>query len=187
MERPALQRLLAEVAAGLGADVPFGLLGGTAVGVGIGTQLTPALARGRFHWVLALADIGLSTPEVFREYDRRGAHANRPEPRMSDELMAALRSGEAARLGRALSNDLQQAALMLRPQLQFTLDVGEEYGALGSVVCGSGPTCAFLARDEDHALDLAVALSASGVCRTVRRAEAPAPGARVVEPESPPR
>ena len=176
--------VLAEIAAGLGADVPFGLLGGTAVGVGTGTQLTPALARGRFHWVFALADAGLPTPAVFAEFDRRFAHSIRPVPRVSDDLMAALRSGEATRLGRALSNDLQPAALGLRPSLQFTLDVGEEYGALGSVVCGSGPTCAFLARDDEHALDLAVALSAAGVCRGVRRADAPAHGARVVEPET---
>ncbi len=179
------QQQLLEVAAGLGADVPFGLVGGTAVGVGTGTRLTPALARGRFHWVFALADGGLSTAEVYAAYDRIAAGSFRPEPRVSDDLMAALRSGEAARLGPVLGNDLQRAALELRPQLRFTLDVGEEYGALGCLVSGSGPTCAFLARDEEHALDLAVALTASGVCRTVRRAEGPVPGARVVEPERP--
>ena len=94
--------------------------------------------------------------------------------------MEALRAGEPVRLGRALSNDLQRAALSLRPRLQLTLDVGEEYGALGALVSGSGPTCAFLARDEEHALDLAVALSSSGVCRTVRRADGPVSGARVL-------
>jgi 4-diphosphocytidyl-2-C-methyl-D-erythritol kinase len=174
---------LLDLATGLGADVPFALVGGTAVGVGTGAQLTPALARGRFHWVFALADSGLSTPDVYAAYDRIHADSIRPEPRVSDDLMAALRTGEPARLGAAISNDLERAALALRPQLQFTLDVGEEYGALARVVSGSGPTCAFLARDEEHALDLAVALSAAGVCRAVRRAEAPVPGARVVEPE----
>jgi 4-diphosphocytidyl-2-C-methyl-D-erythritol kinase len=174
---------LLDLAAGLGADVPFALVGGTAVGVGTGASLTPALARGRFHWVFALADSGLSTAAVYAAFDRQYGDSIRPEPRVSDDLMAALRTGEATRLGAAVSNDLERAALQLRPQLQFTLDVGQEYGALAAVVSGSGPTCAFLARDEEHALDLAVALSAAGVCRTVRRALAPVPGARIIEPD----
>ncbi len=176
-ERSQLQ----ELAEGLGADVPFALLGGTAVGVGTGTQLTPALARGHFPWVFALADRGLSTPEVYAEYDRMVAGHMPVEPRMSDVLMAALRAGDAAALGQALSNDLQKPALALRPRLQFTLDVGMEYGALGAIVSGSGPTCAFLARDDSHGLDLAAALSAAGVCRTVKRADGPVHGARVVD------
>ena len=81
--------------------------------------------------------------------------------------MSALRSGDAVSLGGVLANDLQRAAVSLRPGLAMTLDVGDEYGALGALVSGSGPTCAFLARDEEHALDLAVALTASGTCRTV--------------------
>lgn len=174
---------LHDLAAGLGADVPFSLVGGTAVGVGTGSSLTPALARGRFYWVLALADGGLSTPAVYAEFDRLGSSSIRPEPRVSDELMAALRTGDPQRLGPAVTNDLGRAALSLKPVLRFTLDLGEEYGALAAVVSGSGPTCAFLARDEEHALDLAVALSAAGVCRSVRRAEAPVPGARIVDPE----
>lgn len=176
---------LADVAAGLGADVPFALMGGTAVGVGTGARLTSALARGRFHWVFALADAGLETKAVYAAYDRLAVDTFRPEPRMSDELMSALRSGDAEQLGATMENDLEPAALSLRPQLRFTLDVGQEFGALGAVVSGSGPTCAFLARDADHALDLAVALSAAGVCRTVRRAEGPVPGARVVETSPP--
>jgi 4-diphosphocytidyl-2-C-methyl-D-erythritol kinase len=176
LEREALH----DIAEGLGADVPFALLGGTAVGLGTGTHLTPALARGRFAWVFALADSGLSTANVYAEYDRLIEGRVLPVPRVSDQLMAALRAGDAVTLGRALSNDLQQATLSLRPRLQLTLDVGEEYGALGALVSGSGPTCAFLARDEAHALDLAVALSAAGVCRTVKRADGPVHGARLV-------
>lgn len=174
---------ITDLAAGLGADVPFALMGGTAVGVGTGASLTPALARGEFHWVFALPDGGLSTTDVYAEFDRIQAASIRPEPRVSDDLMAALRSGEATRVGPCVSNDLERAALSLRPKLRFTLDVGEEYRALASVVSGSGPTCAFLARDQEHALDLAVALAAAGVCRAVRTAEAPVAGARVVEPE----
>jgi 4-diphosphocytidyl-2-C-methyl-D-erythritol kinase len=179
------QAELVDLAATIGADVPFALVGGTAVGVGSGTRLTAALARGRFHWVFAVADTGLSTAQVYAAHDRLATGSIRPEPRVSDALMAALRSGDPARLGASLDNDLGRAALSLRPQLRFTLDVGQEFGALGWLVCGSGPTCAFLARDAEHALDLTVALSAAGVCRTVRRAEGPVPGARLVDTASP--
>jgi 4-diphosphocytidyl-2-C-methyl-D-erythritol kinase len=172
---------LRQVAAEIGSDVPFALVGHTAVGLGRGERLTPALARGRFHWVFALAAHGLSTPDVYAELDRLRAGSVQAEPRVSDALMAGLRSGDAVSLGRALSNDMQRAAVSLRPDLAMTLDVGDEYGALGSVICGSGPTCAFLARDEEHALDLAVALTASGTCHTVKQATGPAQGARVVD------
>lgn len=176
-ERPALLQLAAE----LGSDVPFLLLGGTVIGHGRGERLTPALARGHFEWVLALADQGLATPAVYAACDRLRAGRVLPEPRVPDALMAALRAGDALALGQALSNDLEPAACSLRPQLRRTLAAGFEFGALGAIVSGSGPTCAFLARDGEHALDLAVSLTASGTCRTVRRANGPVAGARVVD------
>jgi 4-diphosphocytidyl-2-C-methyl-D-erythritol kinase len=171
---------LAQLAPRLGSDVAFALTGHTAVGLGRGERLTPALARGRYHWVLAIADVGLSTPEVYAELDRLRDGAVLVEPRVSDRLMGALRGGDPTVVGQAMSNDMQRAAVSLRPQLTMTLDTGEEYGALAAQVSGSGPTCAFLARDEEHALDLAVALSGSGTCRTVRHAPGPVAGARVV-------
>jgi 4-diphosphocytidyl-2-C-methyl-D-erythritol kinase len=172
---------LVELAAGVGSDVPFALVGHTALGLGRGEKLTPVLARGHFHWVFAFAETGLATPEVYAELDRLRAGSVLAEPRVSDALMSALRSGNAVALGAALDNDLQRAAVSLRPGLAMTLDVGDEYGALGALVSGSGPTCAFLARDEEHALDLAVALTASGTCRTVTSAVGPVGGARVVD------
>jgi 4-diphosphocytidyl-2-C-methyl-D-erythritol kinase len=172
---------LVEVAATVGSDVPFALVGHTAMGLGRGDKVTPVLARGHFHWVFAFADKGLTTPAVYRELDRLRGESVQAEPRVSDDLMSALRAGNAVTLGSSLANDLQRAAVSLRPGLSMTLDVGDEYGALGSVVSGSGPTCAFLARDEEHALDLAVALTASGTCRSVVSAVGPVPGARVVD------
>jgi 4-diphosphocytidyl-2-C-methyl-D-erythritol kinase len=176
---------LVEIAAGIGADVPFALVGGTAVGIGRGDQLTPALVRGTYHWVFALADEGMSTPAVYAECDRIRERAAVPlsVPQAAEELMIALRNGDPAALGNALSNDLEQAALALRPQLRLTLQTGLEHGALGGIVSGSGPTCAFLVADAERALDLAVTLSAAGVCRTVRRATGPVQGARIVVPE----
>jgi 4-diphosphocytidyl-2-C-methyl-D-erythritol kinase len=170
---------LMALAAELGSDVPFALHGGTAIGTGRGENLTPVLSRGSFHWVFAVAEAGLSTPAVYAECDRLRGGRKVPEPYVSDMLMQAVRAGDALLLGKALHNDLQPAALSLRPMLRQVLEVGEDFGALGGVVSGSGPTCAFVARDEEHALDIAVALTASGVCRTVRRATGPVVGARV--------
>ena len=176
---------LARIAAEVGSDVPFLIHGGTAVGTGRGEIISPALARGEFHWVFALAEGGLMTPAVYKELDRlrdadkRDGAKNAPAANVPDALMAALRNGDAQALGAALHNDLQRAALSLKPKLKLTLDVGAEYNALGAVVSGSGPTVAFLVKSHEAALDLAVALTASGTCRTVLRATGPVPGARL--------
>ena len=173
---------LAEIAADVGSDVAFALLGGIAVGQGRGEQLTPALASGEYHWVLAVADGQLSTPEVYGMLDRLRAVRPDPwpDPALDHALMGALRSGEPAAVGQALSNDLQPAAISAFPALRKTLAAGRELGALGGIVAGSGPTCAFLAPDATRAIDLAVSLSGAGVCRAVARAAGPVPGASVV-------
>lgn len=171
---------LAEVAASLGSDVPFCLVGGTSLGTGRGEQLTPVLGAGIYSWVLALADGGLSTPAVYAELDRQretGPVAMAADPA---EALGALRSGRPEALGRALSNDLQEPAFALRPELRGVLEAGLELGALGGVVSGSGPTLAFLAADETHAGELADSLTAQPGCRAVRLADGPVTGARVV-------
>ncbi|MGO9784612.1 MAG: 4-(cytidine 5'-diphospho)-2-C-methyl-D-erythritol kinase [Streptosporangiaceae bacterium] len=173
------QEQLIEVAAVVGSDVAFALLGGTAVGQGRGEQLTPALASGEYHWVLAVANGALSTPEVYAAFDRLNGPDGRA-PVLDHALMAALRSGRPAALGDTLSNDLQPAAISLFPALRKTLAVGRELGALGAMVAGSGPTCAFLTADAERAVDLAVSLSGAGVCRAVARAAGPVPGVSIV-------
>ncbi len=215
------QQQLVNVAARVGSDAAFALLGGTAVGRGRGERLTQALAPAtQYHWVLAFADGQLSTPAVYAALDRlraaegpagsggddpadlaacgggpasprssAGSGGDDPpepprsswrEPVLDAALMSALRSGDARLVGRALSNDLQPAALSLSPALRKTLAAGLELGALGALVSGSGPTCVFLAASANRALDLAVSLSGAGVCRSVARVTGPAPGAAVV-------
>lgn len=170
-----------QIGARLGADVPFTISGGTAIGTGRGDQITPVLSRGSYNWVLALSSAGLSTPAVFKECDRLREGLEVSQPHISDKLMHALSSGDSKSLGAALVNDLQSAACSLKPALRLILDVGMDYGALGGLVSGSGPTVAFLAENEDHALDLVVALTSSGVVGNVVRVSGPVPGARVIE------
>lgn len=177
LKRNEMERIGAE----LGADIPFTISGGTAIGTGRGDQITPVLSRGSYNWVLALSSSGLSTPAVYNECDRLREGLEVAPPHISDALLHALSAGDAVALGKALSNDLQPAACSLKPALRLILDVGLDYGALGGLVSGSGPTVAFLAENEDHALDLVVALTSSGVVGNVVRASGPVPGARIIE------
>jgi len=172
------QERLRTLAGELGSDVPFALLGGTAVGSGRGEQVAPALARGTYHWVLAFGYTGLSTAAVYRHFDQLNPGA--APPRIPADLMSALRSGDPRLLAAALSNDLQPAALDLQPRLRTVLETGMEYGALGALISGSGPTCAFLAESELAAVNLSVSLSAEGLCRAVRCAAGPVMGARLI-------
>ena len=187
------QQELCELASRIGSDVAFGLLGGTAIGIGRGEQVTSVLTSGTFHWVLAFANGGLSTADVYAACDRMRASqesrkakgrkvstASVPDPALDNALIAALRSGDPAKLGPLLSNDLEPAAISLRPGLRRALAAGQELGALGAMVSGSGPTCAFLAKNRRHARDLTAALAGAGVCRTVAQVTGPAPGATIV-------
>lgn len=167
------------IAAQLGSDVPFCLVGGTAIGTGRGEVVAPAMTRGSYRWVIALADGGLSTPAVYREFDRMHASREVPDPTVPDDLMAALRSGDVERLGAALTNDLQAPALRLRPDLQKVLTAGLESSAHGAMVSGSGPTCLFLAEDETHASQIEDGLRSMGVTALLD-APGPVPGARVI-------
>ncbi|RRD45263.1 4-(cytidine 5'-diphospho)-2-C-methyl-D-erythritol kinase [Tessaracoccus sp. OH4464_COT-324] len=168
---------LRELGAQLGSDVPFLLLGGTAVGEGRGEILRALPARGKYHWVFALAHNGLSTPAVFREFDR----VSPPQPTdLPAGLVDALLAGDVARVGGLLTNHLEDAAIRLQPNLQRTLHRGRAAGALGAIVSGSGPTVAFLVADDDHAKRLADELRVFSGVRCVRVAQGPVAGAQVV-------
>ncbi|MBV9312626.1 MAG: 4-(cytidine 5'-diphospho)-2-C-methyl-D-erythritol kinase [Pseudonocardia sp.] len=182
---------LAALAARLGSDVTFALHGGTALGTGRGEQLVPVLSRHTMHWVIALSHRGLATASVFAELDRlraaSGSSAVPPRAGAVEPVLEALAAGNPRQLALLLSNDLQPAAVSLEPALRRTLRAGVEAGALAGIVSGSGPSCAFLCSDESSAVRVAAELAGVGVCRTVRMARGPVPGARVVdEPEPTP-
>jgi 4-diphosphocytidyl-2-C-methyl-D-erythritol kinase len=172
---------LAEIGATLGSDIPFLLHGGTALGTGHGEAISPILARPTtWHWVVALADGGLATPEVYRHLDTMRDSPFPPKALSgADDLMSALRQRDPAVLGATLGNDLQPAAIALRPELAAVLRAGQDAGSLAALVSGSGPTCVFLAADAAHAERLAAALDAAGICREAVTARGPMPGARV--------
>lgn len=169
---------LAGIAATLGSDIPFLVLGGTALGTGRGELVSPILTGGHaWHWVLAVAEEGLATPTVYKAFDELGGNTSAGPP---DGLLAALRQRDPEVLAGELANDLQAAALHLRPELRHVLDAGLDAGALAGLVSGSGPTCVFLAEDARHAALVAADLESRECCRAVRTAVGPVPGARVL-------
>jgi 4-diphosphocytidyl-2-C-methyl-D-erythritol kinase len=172
------QQLL-EIAAELGSDVPFALVGGTAIGSGRGEVITPLMTRGEYWWVVLEAPVGVSTPAVYREFDVLHQHDLVADPEIPDELMHALRSHDVKALGASLSNDLQPAALRLRPELADALEVGRLESAHGAVLSGSGPSCLFLCESRAHAAQVAGGLSARGLGH-VSFAPGPVRGAHVV-------
>ncbi|WP_296136672.1 4-(cytidine 5'-diphospho)-2-C-methyl-D-erythritol kinase [uncultured Tessaracoccus sp.] len=174
----ASRETLRELASQLGSDVPFLLVGGTVHGTGRGIDIEPIPVRGTYHWVFALSHHGLSTPTVFREFDRLfdPNPTDLPEP-----LVDALLAGILPDVARHLVNDLQPAALSLQPNLQHTLQCGLDHGALGAIVSGSGPTCAFLTESDEDAARLGDELAVFSGVRTVRLATGPVAGAQVVQ------
>ena len=175
---------LHELASRLGADVPFALHGGTAVGTGRGDQLNPALARGRFDWVLVTSDDGLSTPVVYQRLDEQRARgeALADDPPQSLDVpipvLQALRAGDPHSLAAAMHNDLEAAALEERPALEEIIREGLHAGALSGIVSGSGPTIAFLCDAPESARYVQDELEAQG--REALHVHGPVSGARIL-------
>ena len=151
----------------LGADVPFALAGGIAIGLGRGEVLTQIDSVPEINLVLVTSDEGLSTPAVYKRLDElraaRGVDPTfAPEAVVPEELIRALQRGDQTAIAALLRNDLQEAALDLRPELKKTIDAGIAAGALTGFVSGSGPTIAFLVVDADTAESLAQKLHIQG-------------------------
>jgi len=158
---------LPEAAANLGSDVPFSLLGGTAIGVGRGEVLTKVNDGPALHWVMTPNPAGLSTPQVYRQLDvmrvNQGIDVSALEaPEVPEELLEALSSGDVAAVAKLMHNDLEIAALEMLPELADTLEAGRKAGSLRSMVSGSGPTIAHLAKSAVHAEQIATRLQAAG-------------------------
>lgn len=170
-----------DIAATLGADVPFCVLGGTAIGTGKGEQLVSVPTRGTYHWAIATDKRGLSTPTVFAKLDEQRNHRVMTRAGSPDDLLRALVFGDPARLAPLLANDLQAPAISLLPSLRETLAAAREAGVLAAVVSGSGPTIAMLCESADHALDVATTIAAAGKASATMVTTSPGTGAHLKE------
>ena len=158
---------LPDAAANLGSDVPFSLLGGTAIGIGRGEVLTKVKDGPALHWVMTPNPAGLSTPQVYRQLDvmrvNKGIDVSALEaPEVPEELLEALAAGDVAAVAKLMHNDLEIAAVEMLPELAETLKAGQKAGSLRSMVSGSGPTIAHLAKNAIHAEQIATRLMAAG-------------------------
>ena len=158
---------LAQLGAQLGADVPFGLYGGVALGTGRGDLIEPLKAApGPYYWTFALQDEGLSTAAVFKHFD--AIVQTPPEADMPPEqLLAALEAGDVAEVSRHIRNDLQATAIDLRPELGQLIDLAKKAGALAAMVSGSGPTVAALSSSRAAAERVALCWSLTPFCDQV--------------------
>jgi 4-diphosphocytidyl-2-C-methyl-D-erythritol kinase len=158
---------LPAAAANLGSDVPFSLMGGTAIGVGRGEVLTKVKDGPALHWVITPNPSGLSTPQVYRQLDimrvNQGIDVSSLEaPEVPEELLEALAEGDVLAVAKLMHNDLEIAAVEMLPELAKTLEAGRKAGSLRSMVSGSGPTIAHLAKNAIHAEQIATRLLAAG-------------------------
>ena len=175
---------LRELGARLGADVPFAVLGHTALGRGNGADLTTVLTHGAWTWLLAIPGGHLSTPEVFRKFDELSLIGGRPltaQPELDERQLQALSGGNLELLADTLHNDLQAAAFALHPGLEPVVEAAEQLGALAALVSGSGPTVAVLVEDEAHARSIAAGLMRAAVVESCLVVRGSAPGASVLE------
>lgn len=158
---------LAQLGAQLGADVPFGLYGGVALGTGRGDLIEPLKAApGPYYWTFALQDKGLSTAAVFKHFDAT-VQAPPAADMPPEQLLAALEAGDVAEVSRHIRNDLQATAIELRPELGQLIDLAERAGALAAMVSGSGPTVAALSSSRAAAERVALCWSLTPFCDQV--------------------
>lgn len=158
---------LAQLGAQLGADVPFGLYGGVALGTGRGDLIEPLKAApGPYYWTFALQDEGLSTAAVFKHFDAT-VQAPPAADMPPEQLLAALEAGDVAEVSRHIRNDLQATAIELRPELGQLIDLAKKAGALAAMVSGSGPTVAALSSSRAAAERVALCWSLTPFCDQV--------------------
>ncbi|MDP9425876.1 MAG: 4-(cytidine 5'-diphospho)-2-C-methyl-D-erythritol kinase [Actinomycetota bacterium] len=125
---------LREIGLRIGADVPFCVSGGTALGEGIGEKLTPLPAPPDHHLVVAKPDAGAETARIYKAYDERPGEGRPSTARTLD----ALRAGDLGALARLLGNDLAPVTEVLVPEVGELREVLARAGALGTLMSGSG-------------------------------------------------
>jgi 4-diphosphocytidyl-2-C-methyl-D-erythritol kinase len=152
-------------------------MGGLAVGLGVGEKLTPIGTPLELHVVLITNQGGLSTPTVYGKLDELREAANlvpSENPIAPTELIEALENGDLSEVVRRIHNDLQWAALELKPELQETIDSALAAGALTAIVSGSGPTVFAIAESAEHASKIAATFGDRAIVTS-----GPSAGARI--------
>lgn len=158
---------LREIGVQVGADVPFCIAGGTALGEGIGEVLTALPAPPPHHLVIAKPAASADTGEVYR------AHNALPpvDSNLADPMVAALRSGDLRTFAGAVGNDLAPVTRRLVPEVESLESDLLRLGALAAIMTGSGTAVYGIFATEENARNAAGRIEApfAGVFEPVRR------------------
>jgi 4-diphosphocytidyl-2-C-methyl-D-erythritol kinase len=151
-------RILVELAAELGSDVPFCVVGGTALATGRGTDFVRVLCRGTFHWVVCTAAEPLSTAAVYAAWDEH-CTPSEVEP---DAVLAAIAAGTPKRWAPPSTTTCSRRRGTCCPDLKPTARALLDAGALGAVCQRQRADAAGAAADPDEAQRIAAGVSGVG-------------------------
>jgi 4-diphosphocytidyl-2-C-methyl-D-erythritol kinase len=162
--------LLREVGAAIGADVPFFLSGGTALGLGRGEEIYPLVDLPPHFVVIVRPPFGVSTAEAYGWYDEDRASGQRDENREFQQLPVPWPSRAAQMI-----NDLEPPVMRRHPEIGAVKQQLRELGATAAAMSGSGSAVFGLFRSRQAAERAVRPLSRNGaraiVTRTLSRAE----------------
>ncbi len=139
----------------LGADVPYCILGRTAVSEGIGEILTPIKGLPRVHVIVAKPPVNVSTKEIYTnlKVDELDRHPD------VDGMVEALESQNLIAVAERMENVLETVTVKMHPVIEELKALMKKQGALNAIMSGSGPTVFGLFEDKDKAWDTAMMIS----------------------------
>lgn len=149
---------LVKLAARIGSDVPALVRGGPHLARGKGERVEPVRVM-RTWWALVTPSFAVRAGEAYGWWDEYGGPVGRDPAR----LLAALEGDDLSAVGHLLFNDLEVPVSAKHAAIRAARSALLEAGALGAVMCGSGPAVAGLARDARHAEELAAAVGGEAV------------------------
>lgn len=138
---------LQEIGVKLGADIPYCIMGGTALSQGIGEILRPLPAPPRAHLVIAKPDLMISTKYV---YENLHANSLKVHPNI-DGMIEALSNQDLTKMCSLMGNVLETVTEKENPIITQIKDLMKEQGATGALMSGSGPTVFSIFTEEEKA------------------------------------
>ncbi|RKM54675.1 4-(cytidine 5'-diphospho)-2-C-methyl-D-erythritol kinase [Butyrivibrio sp. X503] len=150
---------LCELAVKLGADIPYCIIGGTALAEGIGEELTVIKDMPSCHIVVAKPEIGVSTPWVYKELDKKGIDVH-PD---IDGVKSAIEAGDVHKICDLIGNVLEPVTAGEHEVIGKLEKIMEDNGAIRAFMTGSGPTVFGIFDDKETAEGAYKAVEESGL------------------------
>lgn len=152
------RRRLCEIGAKIGSDIPFCILGGTALAYGRGEQLKRLPPLPKVYLVLVKPPINISTPKIYGEYDRCEV-AQRPE---TDRLIEQIKAKDVDGVAAGMVNVLEPVCESFEPRISDIRKQLLDCGAIGARMSGSGPTVFGIFKTYEEAVAAAERMRGNG-------------------------